>query len=169
MHFRVGEVQTAFHTLKVRVSAEQGRMEKLQDGNHVRETKLVSGRNPPEREAIKVGPERGLFKLNLVSFLMLQDFFLFAVDAFCCLFIKVSVKTRLQDPHKKICEGEDLSSEDGKYVCCYCDKTVKFIKFLPLDFLLNRVCTVQENNKTLCKGTALLEEQLYRRLQVTKK
>ncbi|XP_071372861.1 zebrafish testis-expressed 38 [Centroberyx affinis] len=42
VHFGVGEVQTAFHTLKVRVAAEQGRLEKLQKGNHLRETKQGS-------------------------------------------------------------------------------------------------------------------------------
>uniref|UniRef100_A0A8C2Z8V2 Zebrafish testis-expressed 38 n=1 Tax=Cyclopterus lumpus TaxID=8103 RepID=A0A8C2Z8V2_CYCLU len=54
VHFKVGEVQTAFHTLRVRVSAEQSRLEKLQEGNHMRETKQVSQSNPPERETIKV-------------------------------------------------------------------------------------------------------------------
>ncbi|XP_034411166.1 zebrafish testis-expressed 38 [Cyclopterus lumpus] len=53
VHFKVGEVQTAFHTLRVRVSAEQSRLEKLQEGNHMRETKQVSQSNPPERETIK--------------------------------------------------------------------------------------------------------------------
>lgn len=62
VHFRVGEVQTAFHTLRVRVSAEQGRLEKLKEGNHLRETKQVPQGNPPEGETIKVGPERGVFK-----------------------------------------------------------------------------------------------------------
>lgn len=57
VHFKVGEVQTAFHTLRVRVSAEQVRLEKLQEGNHLRETKQVAQRNPPERKAIRVGPE----------------------------------------------------------------------------------------------------------------
>lgn len=57
MHFKVGEVQTAFHSLRVRVSAEQGRLEKLQEGNHLREIKQASQRNPPERETIKVGLE----------------------------------------------------------------------------------------------------------------
>lgn len=54
-HFRVGEVQTAFHTFRVRVSAEQSRLEKLKEANHPREDKHVSQENPPE---IKVGPER---------------------------------------------------------------------------------------------------------------
>ncbi|XP_070830202.1 zebrafish testis-expressed 38 [Chaetodon trifascialis] len=49
VHFTVGEVQTAFHTLKVRVSAEQGRLEKLQEGNHLRETKPA----PQRGKAIK--------------------------------------------------------------------------------------------------------------------
>nr|XP_046265642.1 zebrafish testis-expressed 38 isoform X2 [Scatophagus argus] len=53
VHFKVGEVKTAFHTLRVRVSAEQGRMERLQDGNHLRETKLDAQKNPPEKETIK--------------------------------------------------------------------------------------------------------------------
>uniref|UniRef100_A0A3B4TWN5 Zebrafish testis-expressed 38 n=1 Tax=Seriola dumerili TaxID=41447 RepID=A0A3B4TWN5_SERDU len=48
VHFRVGEVETAFHSLKVRVSAEQNRLEKLQEENHLRETKQVSQKNPPE-------------------------------------------------------------------------------------------------------------------------
>ncbi|XP_069020673.1 zebrafish testis-expressed 38 [Embiotoca jacksoni] len=69
VHFKVGEVQTAFHTLRVRVSAEQGRVEKLQQGNHLRETKPVSRRNSPEKEVMK-------------------------------------------DPRKKICDEEDLPSED---------------------------------------------------------
>lgn len=56
VHFKVGEVQTAFHTLKVRVSAEQGRMKKLQEGNHLRETKQI----PPEGENIKVRSGREL-------------------------------------------------------------------------------------------------------------
>lgn len=42
VHFRVGEVQTPFHTLKVRVAAEQGRVEKLQEGNYLRESRQVS-------------------------------------------------------------------------------------------------------------------------------
>ncbi|XP_053186036.1 zebrafish testis-expressed 38 [Scomber japonicus] len=54
VNFKVGEVQTAFHTLRVRVSAEQGRLEKLQEGNHLRETKQVCQRIPPEREMMKV-------------------------------------------------------------------------------------------------------------------
>ncbi|TDH06026.1 hypothetical protein EPR50_G00128870 [Perca flavescens] len=52
VHFKVGEVQTAFHTLRVRVSAEQGWLEKLQKGNQLTEAKQVSQRNCPEREAI---------------------------------------------------------------------------------------------------------------------
>ena len=42
VHFRVGEVQTPFHTLKVRVAAEQGRVEKLQEGKHLRESQRAS-------------------------------------------------------------------------------------------------------------------------------
>lgn len=62
VHFKVGEVQTAFHTLLVRVSAEQGRLEKLQDGNHLRDSKKDSLRHPAESEAIEVGQEGGFLK-----------------------------------------------------------------------------------------------------------
>uniref|UniRef100_G3PUQ8 Zebrafish testis-expressed 38 n=2 Tax=Gasterosteus aculeatus aculeatus TaxID=481459 RepID=G3PUQ8_GASAC len=48
VHFKVGEVQTPFHALRVRVSAEQGRLEKLQGGDHLRESKHVAQSNPPE-------------------------------------------------------------------------------------------------------------------------
>uniref|UniRef100_A0A3P8RVJ9 Zebrafish testis-expressed 38 n=1 Tax=Amphiprion percula TaxID=161767 RepID=A0A3P8RVJ9_AMPPE len=54
VHFKVGEVQTAFHTLRVRVSAEQGRVEKLQRGNHLRESRQVPERIPPGKETMKV-------------------------------------------------------------------------------------------------------------------
>ncbi|KAI5103804.1 zebrafish testis-expressed 38, partial [Silurus meridionalis] len=37
VHFRVGDLQTPFHVLKVGVAAEQGRVSKLQEGNHLRE------------------------------------------------------------------------------------------------------------------------------------
>uniref|UniRef100_A0A3B4Z8P2 Zebrafish testis-expressed 38 n=1 Tax=Stegastes partitus TaxID=144197 RepID=A0A3B4Z8P2_9TELE len=54
VHFRVGEVQTAFHNLRVRVSADQGRVEKLQNGNHLREAKQVPERISPEKEVTRV-------------------------------------------------------------------------------------------------------------------
>lgn len=53
VHFKVGEVNTAFHSLRVRVSVEQGQVEKLQKGNYVKDSKQGS----PEGETIKV--ERG--------------------------------------------------------------------------------------------------------------
>ncbi|XP_034558344.1 zebrafish testis-expressed 38 isoform X2 [Notolabrus celidotus] len=52
-HFKVGEVKTAYHTLKVQVSAEQGRVEKLQEGNHLREIKQAPLINPLEKETMK--------------------------------------------------------------------------------------------------------------------
>ncbi|XP_034469390.1 zebrafish testis-expressed 38 isoform X2 [Hippoglossus hippoglossus] len=58
VHFKVGEVQTAFHSLRVRVSAEQGRMEILQEGNQLRETKKVPQKNPSERGMIKAPPTK---------------------------------------------------------------------------------------------------------------
>ncbi|XP_041659186.1 zebrafish testis-expressed 38 [Cheilinus undulatus] len=53
MHFKVGDVQTAFHTLRMRVSAEKGRLEKLQEGNHLREIKQGPQKNPPRKEITK--------------------------------------------------------------------------------------------------------------------
>ncbi|XP_029309234.1 zebrafish testis-expressed 38 isoform X2 [Cottoperca gobio] len=47
VHFQVGEVQTAFHTLTVRVCLEKNRLEKLQEGTQLRET------NPTEKETSK--------------------------------------------------------------------------------------------------------------------
>ena len=35
VHFRVGEVQTPFHTMKVRVAAGESRSEKLREGTQV--------------------------------------------------------------------------------------------------------------------------------------
>lgn len=57
MHFKVGEVESPFHTLKVAVSAEKGRVEKLQKGNQV----------SPTKEIKKVGTERRLFKYWMIS------------------------------------------------------------------------------------------------------
>ncbi|XP_035489445.1 zebrafish testis-expressed 38 isoform X1 [Scophthalmus maximus] len=53
VHFKLGEVQTAFHSLRFHVSAEQGRLEKLQEGNKLREIKQVTNRNPPEKVTVK--------------------------------------------------------------------------------------------------------------------
>nr|XP_033507001.1 zebrafish testis-expressed 38 [Epinephelus lanceolatus] len=52
VHFKVGEVQTPFHTLRVRVSAEQGRLEKLKEWNQGIETKQVP-QSKRERELIE--------------------------------------------------------------------------------------------------------------------
>ncbi|KAM4728018.1 zebrafish testis-expressed 38 [Anableps anableps] len=49
VHFKVGQVHTAYHSLRVRVSVEQGQVKKLQEGNYLKEPVQVS----PEREAIK--------------------------------------------------------------------------------------------------------------------
>ncbi|XP_068423704.1 zebrafish testis-expressed 38 [Clinocottus analis] len=67
VHFKVGEVQTEFHTLRVRVSAEQSRLEKLQEGNHMRETNQVSQSNPPEMETIKDSREKRFDEEDLPS------------------------------------------------------------------------------------------------------
>ncbi|KAM9500655.1 zebrafish testis-expressed 38 isoform 1-T1 [Clarias gariepinus] len=38
VHFRVGDLQTPFHVLKVGVAAEQGRLSKLQEGEHLKDS-----------------------------------------------------------------------------------------------------------------------------------
>ncbi|XP_029931131.1 zebrafish testis-expressed 38 [Myripristis murdjan] len=63
VHFRVGEVQTAFHTLKVRVAAEQRRLDKLQEGEHVKENKQES-----EKSGLPADPhEKNMDKDDLPS------------------------------------------------------------------------------------------------------
>ncbi|XP_053739033.1 zebrafish testis-expressed 38 isoform X2 [Synchiropus splendidus] len=52
VHFKVGEVSTAFHTLRVRVSAEQGRLETLKDSSNHSKTNGVP-RNMPKRKIMK--------------------------------------------------------------------------------------------------------------------
>ncbi|KAK0134403.1 HORMA domain-containing protein 1 [Merluccius polli] len=46
VHFRVGQVQTAFHSLNLRVAAERSRTEKLHEGNHIRESRPASTEPP---------------------------------------------------------------------------------------------------------------------------
>ncbi|XP_028329373.1 zebrafish testis-expressed 38 isoform X1 [Gouania willdenowi] len=53
VHFKVGSVQTGFHSLAMSVSAEQGRVEKLQMENHFTEAKQGSTNNPPETKQIQ--------------------------------------------------------------------------------------------------------------------
>ncbi|XP_014899185.1 zebrafish testis-expressed 38 isoform X1 [Poecilia latipinna] len=49
VHFKVGQVHTTYHSLRVRVSVEQGQVKKLQEGNYLKEPVQVSLR----KEAIK--------------------------------------------------------------------------------------------------------------------
>ncbi|XP_032420603.1 zebrafish testis-expressed 38 [Xiphophorus hellerii] len=56
VHFKVGQVHTAFHSLRVRVSMEQGQVKKLQEGNYVKEPVRISQR----KEAIKRKDDEGL-------------------------------------------------------------------------------------------------------------
>ncbi|KAJ8374382.1 hypothetical protein SKAU_G00049620 [Synaphobranchus kaupii] len=42
VHFKVGDVQTPFHTMKVQVAAEHSRVAKLQQGNHLWESRQSS-------------------------------------------------------------------------------------------------------------------------------
>ncbi|XP_061903093.1 zebrafish testis-expressed 38 [Entelurus aequoreus] len=59
VHFTLGEVQTTFHTFQVRVSAEQRRLEKLQDQKHVEEVEL-----PPRlKRDISKTTTQGPFKI----------------------------------------------------------------------------------------------------------
>lgn len=53
VHFKVGQVATAFHSLRVRMSVEHGHLKKLQEGNYLREPMQVSkeaSKNPPKRK-----------------------------------------------------------------------------------------------------------------------
>ncbi|XP_028282987.1 zebrafish testis-expressed 38 isoform X2 [Parambassis ranga] len=59
VHFKVGEVQTAFHTLRLRITAEQGRMEQLR-GNHLRETEQDSQREMMNDHCKKMNDEQDL-------------------------------------------------------------------------------------------------------------
>ncbi|XP_036410802.1 zebrafish testis-expressed 38 [Megalops cyprinoides] len=49
VHFKVGDVQTPFHAMKVQVAAEQDRVAKLQQGNHVRDSTQSSAQREPPR------------------------------------------------------------------------------------------------------------------------
>lgn len=55
VHFRVGEVQTAFHTLKVRVSAKEDRLKKLQEGQQLNGTVQASQGDLPSSKRSEVG------------------------------------------------------------------------------------------------------------------
>lgn len=55
VHFRVGEVQTAFHTLRIRVSAEEGRLKKLQEGKHLNGAIQASQKDLPSSKNSEVG------------------------------------------------------------------------------------------------------------------
>lgn len=55
MHFRVGEVQTAFHTLKVRVSAKEDRLKKLQVGQQLNGMTQASQGDLPLSKRNEVG------------------------------------------------------------------------------------------------------------------
>ncbi|XP_056911912.1 zebrafish testis-expressed 38 isoform X2 [Takifugu flavidus] len=54
VHFRVGEVQTAFHTLKVRVSAKEDRLKKLQEGQQLNGTVQASQGDLPSSKRSEV-------------------------------------------------------------------------------------------------------------------
>ncbi|XP_061694258.1 zebrafish testis-expressed 38 [Syngnathoides biaculeatus] len=55
MHLTVGDVQTTFHTFQVRVSADQSRLEKLQDGDRQKETEqMIASKTQTDTDARKV-------------------------------------------------------------------------------------------------------------------
>ncbi|XP_054596774.1 zebrafish testis-expressed 38 [Nothobranchius furzeri] len=63
VHFRVGEVHTDFHSLRVRVSVEQGQMNKLQEGCPIRRPELAS----PETQQIEDPPKNPAAEDSLPS------------------------------------------------------------------------------------------------------
>uniref|UniRef100_A0A3B4CNM8 Zebrafish testis-expressed 38 n=1 Tax=Pygocentrus nattereri TaxID=42514 RepID=A0A3B4CNM8_PYGNA len=81
VHFRVGELHTPFHILKVGVAAEEGRVSKLQEGNHLRESvqdsaqqnvgrlteevKSAAQFKQPTKAPAKVGTIKNKFKSKL--------------------------------------------------------------------------------------------------------
>lgn len=71
MHFRVGDLQSLFHTMKVRVTAAQTRLGKLQDTNQLSEKRGVKETNTL-KAAGKVINRIGLSVLNIVSLLSID-------------------------------------------------------------------------------------------------
>ncbi|XP_041848523.1 zebrafish testis-expressed 38 isoform X2 [Melanotaenia boesemani] len=63
VHFKVGEVRTAFHSLKVKVSMEQSHVDKLQKGIYLRETEQV----PTERGMMENPPKKMCAEEDLPS------------------------------------------------------------------------------------------------------
>lgn len=54
-NLEVGEVQTSFHDIRVRVSVDQGRLKKFQVGNHLKQNMQVPRTLYLQTESIKVG------------------------------------------------------------------------------------------------------------------
>uniref|UniRef100_A0A3B3VKA3 Zebrafish testis-expressed 38 n=1 Tax=Poecilia latipinna TaxID=48699 RepID=A0A3B3VKA3_9TELE len=86
VHFKVGQVHTTYHSLRVRVSVEQGQVKKLQEGNYLKEPVQVSLR----KEAIKVGLDLRLC-WSIIHYLLPVIFqsqlFLFRFCFLCCFYI----------------------------------------------------------------------------------
>lgn len=55
VHFRVGDLQTPFHMLKVGVAVEQGCLSKLQEGNHLSESVQDSIQQVRPKKAKELG------------------------------------------------------------------------------------------------------------------
>lgn len=61
-NFEVGEVQTGFHTIRIHVSAEQGRLKKLLEENHLEQTMQVPHTFYLQTEGIEVGIQSSAFQ-----------------------------------------------------------------------------------------------------------
>lgn len=61
-NFEVGEVQTGLHTIRIHVSAEQGRLKKLLEENHLEQTMQVPHTFYLQTEGIEVGIQSSAFQ-----------------------------------------------------------------------------------------------------------
>lgn len=116
-NFEVGEVQTSFHTIRVQVSAHQGRLKKLQEGNHLKQNMQVTRTLYLQTEGIKVDRQSSAFQTD-----------------FCEGIIKLLYIPNypiLQESCKRLKESE-LPSEDGKFVGWCCEETEEYSKRLTL-------------------------------------
>lgn len=93
VHFKVGEVHTSYHALRVQVSVEQSQVEKLQRRDYLKESKPVS-----VDEEKKVSSEGLVWKGRTSTWSQIWQFAFFKASS------------------KKIDTEGDFPSEDGKAV-----------------------------------------------------
>lgn len=60
-NFELGEVQTDFHTVRVRVSTKQVQVKKLQEEDHVEQTMQLPGTVHLQTKGIEVGIQPSAF------------------------------------------------------------------------------------------------------------